>query len=77
MHQEMECISTGKTRNPYVFGAKVSLTTTLKEGFVLGACVMPGNSYDGHTLASALAQSQPQSHMPINTAVVCIGAWLN
>ena len=67
---EVECISKGKTRTPYEFGVKVSLTTTLKEGFVLGACAMPGNPYDGHTLAPALAQSQRLSQIPIDTVVV-------
>ena len=67
---EVECISKGKTRTPYEFGVKVSLTTTLKEGFVLGACAMPGNPYDGHTLVPALAQSQRLSQIPIDTVVV-------
>ena len=67
---EVECISKGKTHNPYEFGVKVSLTTTLKEGFVLGACAMPGNPYDGHTLVPALAQSQRLSQIPIDTVVV-------
>ena len=56
---EVECISKGKTRTPYEFGVKVSVTTTLKEGFVLGVCAMPGNPYDGHTLVPALAQVLP------------------
>ena len=67
---EVECISKGKTRTPYEFGVKVSLTTTLKEGFVLGACAIPGNPYDGHTLVPALAQSQRLSQIPIDTVVV-------
>ena len=67
---EVECISKGKTRTPYEFGVKVSLTTTLKEGFVLGAFAIPGNPYDGHTLVPALAQSQRLSQIPIDTVVV-------
>ena len=67
---EVECISKGKTRTPYEFGVKVSITTTLKEGFVLGACAMPGNPYDGHTLAPALAQAHRLSQAAIHTAVV-------
>lgn len=46
---EVECIAKGKARTPYEFGVKVSIATTLKEGFVLGARTMPGNPYDGHT----------------------------
>ena len=38
----------GKARTPYEFGVKVSIATTLKEGFVVGARAMPGNPYDGH-----------------------------
>jgi IS5 family transposase len=48
---EVECISKGKTRIPYEFGVKVALASTLKEGLVVGCRSMPGNPYDGHTLA--------------------------
>jgi transposase, IS5 family len=54
---EVECISKGKARTPYEFGVKVSVTTTLKEGLVLGCRSMPGNPYDGHTLHEALEQA--------------------
>jgi len=53
---EVECISKGKARTPYEFGVKVSVATTLKEGLVVGMRSMPGNPYDGHTLAEALEQ---------------------
>jgi IS5 family transposase len=53
---EVECISKGKARNPYEFGVKVSVTTTLKEGFVVGMRSMPSNPYDGHTLEEAIEQ---------------------
>lgn len=33
---EVQCISRGKARTPYEFGAKVSIATTLHEGFDLG-----------------------------------------
>jgi IS5 family transposase len=36
---------------------KVSITTTHKEGLVVGMRSMPGNPYDGHTLAEALEQA--------------------
>ncbi|MGE4593852.1 IS5 family transposase [Alcaligenes sp.] len=67
---EVECISKGKARTPYEFGVKVSITTTLKEGFVVGARSMPGNPYDGHTLPEALEQASILSETPIHTAVV-------
>ena len=67
---EVECISKGKARMPYEFGVKVSITTTLKEGFVVGARSMPCNPYDGHTLAEALEQAGIMAESPITTAVV-------
>jgi transposase, IS5 family len=36
---------------------KVSITTTHKEGLVVGMRSMPGNPYDGHTLAESLEQA--------------------
>lgn len=53
---EVECIARGKARTPYEFGAKVTIATTLKEGFVVGMRSMPGDPYDGHTLAETLEQ---------------------
>jgi transposase, IS5 family len=52
----VDCISKGKARVRYEFGTKVSVTTTHKEGFVVGMRSMPGNPYDGHTLREALEQ---------------------
>jgi IS5 family transposase len=53
---EVECLSKGKARNPYEFGVKVTVATTLKEGLVVGMRSMPGNPYDGHTLQETLEQ---------------------
>ena len=53
---EVDCISKGKARKRYEFGTKVSLATTIDEGFVVGMRSMPGNPYDGHTLTEALEQ---------------------
>ena len=53
---DVDCISKGKARVRYEFGTKVSIATTIEEGFVLGMRAMPGNPYDGHTLAEALEQ---------------------
>src|SRR5690606_12988858 len=63
----------GKARTPYEFGVKVSITTTLKEGFVLGARSMPGNPYDGLTLPEALEQATILADVPLHTAIVDIG----
>ena len=53
---EVDCISKGKARVRYEFGTKVSVATTLDGGFVVGMRSLPGNPYDGHTLAEALEQ---------------------
>jgi IS5 family transposase len=52
---EVECIGKGKPHKPYEFGIKVSVATTLKRckggQFAIHAQALPGNPYDGHTLA--------------------------
>ena len=53
----MECISKGKARTPYEFGVKVTVATTLKEGFIVGMRAMPGNPWDGHTLEETVEQA--------------------
>ena len=55
---EVECIGKGKAHAPYEFGVKVSVATTLKRSqggqFALHAKALPGNPYDGHTLATII-----------------------
>jgi IS5 family transposase len=55
---EVECIGKGKAHKPYEFGVKVSLATTLHRSkggqFALHAKALPGNPYDGHTLAEII-----------------------
>jgi IS5 family transposase len=53
---EVECISKGKVHKRYEFGVKVSVATTSRGGWHVGAMSCPGNPYDGHTLAPALEQ---------------------
>ena len=53
---EVECLTKGKAHKRYEFGVKVSVAATNREGLVLGMLALPGNPYDGHTLAPALAQ---------------------
>ena len=67
---EVECISKGKARNPYEFGVKVTVATTLKEGFVVGMRSMPGNPYDGHTLAEAIEQVEILAQRMPHTVIV-------
>lgn len=67
---EVDCISKGKARVRYEFGCKVSIATTLKGGFVVGARSLPGNPYDGHTLGEALEQVGILTGHPPKRAVV-------
>lgn len=53
---EVECIAKGKVHKKYEFGVKVSVATTSRDNFVVGMQALPGNPFDGHTLAGALAQ---------------------
>lgn len=62
---EVDCISKGKARVRYEFGTKVSIATTLDGGFVVGMRSLPGNPYDGHTLAEALEQVAIMGMRPI------------
>jgi IS5 family transposase len=55
---EVECIGKGKAHRPYEFGVKASVATTLKRArggqFVAHVATLPGNPYDGHTLAEII-----------------------
>ena len=57
---EVECIGKGKAHRPYEFGVKVSVATPLnrcKGGqFVAHVKALPGNPYDGHTLATVIPE---------------------
>lgn len=57
MHRKSSAWPRCKARKPYEFGVKISITTTHKEGLVVGMRSMPGNPYDGHTLAEVLQQA--------------------
>jgi IS5 family transposase len=67
---EVDCISKGKARVRYEFGTKVSVATTLNGGFIVGMRSLPGNPYDGHTLAEALEQVEILTDHPPKRAVV-------
>ena len=66
----VDCISKGKARVRYEFGCKVSLTTTHKQGLVIASQSIAGNPYDGHTLKSALKQSEDLTRVKIKSAFV-------
>lgn len=53
---EVACIAKGKAGRKYEFGQKVSIATTSKGGWLLGALCVPGNPYDGHTLKTQMEQ---------------------
>jgi IS5 family transposase len=53
---KVECISKGKAHKRYEFGVKVSVATTSKGGWFVGALAVPGNPYDGHTLNVTMEQ---------------------
>jgi transposase, IS5 family len=59
---EVECIGRGKARARFEFGVKVSLAATNARApggqFVVGMRSLPGNPYDGHTLAAQIAQAE-------------------
>ena len=62
---EVECLSKGKVHKRYEFGVKVSIATTSKGGWHVGAMSLPGNPYDGHTLSQCLDQIEKLSpHQP-------------
>ena len=66
----MESLAKGKARTDYEFEMKVSITTTHKEGLVVGMRSMPGNPYDGHTLEEALKRPPILSDHTPEIAVV-------
>jgi len=59
---EVECIGKGKAHRPYEFGVKVSVATPIKHSaggqFVAHVAALPGNPYDGHTLANIIPAMQ-------------------
>jgi len=66
----VECIGKARHTKPYEFGVKVSVATTLKHSkggqFVVHAQALPGNPYDGHTLAASSRRSSNSSAIRSN-----------
>jgi IS5 family transposase len=69
---EVECIGKGKAHARFEFGCKVSIATTNAAApggqFVVGARALPGNPYDGHTLAAGIAQTERLTGVAIERA---------
>ena len=54
---EVKCISKRKAHKKYEFGNKVSVATTVKKNFVVGALSFNSNLFDGKTLKESLEQA--------------------
>jgi IS5 family transposase len=71
---EVECIGRGKARTRFEFGVKVSFATTNRPATggqsVLGARTLPGNPFNGHTLADQIAQTERITGVPVERAYV-------
>ena len=71
---EVECIGKGKASASYEFGVKASIVTTNARApggqFVLHAKALPGNPYDGHTLATVIDASEKLTGCAIERAYV-------
>ena len=62
MHEpQVECIAKGKAHRRYEFGVKAGFVTAARSNWVLGAAALPGNPYDGNTLARMLGQAEGNS----------------
>jgi IS5 family transposase len=74
---EVECIGKGKAHRPYEFGVKVSVATPLhrcKGGqFVAHVAALPGNPYDGHTLATVIPGMEAMIGNTIERAITDAG----
>lgn len=70
---EVECLAKGKAHKRYEFGCKVSLASTSRGNWIVGARALHGNPYDGHTLGAALAQVQRISGQKPRLAFVDLG----
>src|ERR671920_795386 len=71
---EVECIGKGKAQARFEFGVKVSVAATNAAApggqFVVGARALPGNPFDGHTLAAQIAQTERLTGIEIERAYV-------
>ena len=58
---QVECIAKGKVHKRYEFGVKAGYVTASRTNWVLGAMALPGNPYDGNTLAQMLRAAEEAS----------------
>ena len=74
---EVECIGKGKAHRPYEFGVKVSVVTPLHRSrggqFIAHVAALPGNPYDGHTLATVIPAMQALVGSTLERAIADAG----
>ncbi len=74
---EVECIGKGKPHRPYEFGVKVSVATPVHRcaggQFVAHVAALPGNPYDGHTLAKVIPAITEQIGVSLKTVFADAG----
>lgn len=71
---EVECIGKGKARVRYEFGVKCTLAVTNARAaggqFIVGAKIVPGNPWDGNTLATQIDQVERLTGSQVHRAYV-------
>ncbi len=74
---EVECIGKGKAHRPYEFGVKVSVATPIQRcrggQFVAHVAALPGNPYDGHTLAKVVPDITRQIGVSLQRVIADAG----
>lgn len=70
---QVECIAKGKVHKRYEFGVKAGYVTASKSNWVVGAMALPGNPYDGNTLAQMLEQAEEISGLKPQHAYCDLG----
>ena len=67
---DVQCIGKGKEHKKYEFGSKVSITTTLNSGVIIGAVNITQNVHDSKTLQPALEQQQKLTGITLKNTYV-------
>ena len=67
---EVQCISKGKAHKRYEFGQKVAIATTNGGNWMVASRLLPGNPYDGHTLAETLTAIERVTGVAVTDAYV-------
>ena len=67
---EVVCISKGKVAKRYEFGQKIAIVTSNRYNFIVGAQLVKGNPFDGHTLAQSLDHVKTITGVDVKTAYV-------